>query len=76
MLYAGSIARHNAESDAPITLPNGEVGIPASSAADFYQRSLDASRQLIQNGPYALHRSNPDPGENFWEAVSLKSGNY
>ena len=75
LLYAGSIARHNAESDAPITLPNGEVGIPASSAADFYQRSLDASRQLIQNGPYALHRSNPDPGENFWEAVSLKTGN-
>ena len=75
MLYAASIARHNNESDAPITLPDGVVGIPAERAADYYQRSLDASRQLIEEGPYELYRSNPDPGENFFEAVSQKTGN-
>lgn len=75
MLYAGSIARHNAESAAPITLPGGEVGIPASRAAEFYTRSLAASRALIEQGPYDLYRSNPDPGENFYEAVSQKTGN-
>lgn len=75
MLYAGSIARHNSEMASPITLPGGEVGIPADRAEGYYQASLDASRELIQNGPYELYRGNPDPGENFYEAVSHKTGN-
>jgi hypothetical protein len=75
MLYAGSIARHNSEMASPITLPGAEVGIPAERAADFYTRSLEASRELIQTGPYALYRSNPHAGENFYEAVSRKTGN-
>src|SRR5690606_3079868 len=75
MQYAGSIARHNSEMASPITLPGGEVGIPAERAEGYYQASLDASRELIQNGPYELYRGNPDPGENFYEAVSHKTGN-
>jgi len=75
MLYAGSLARHNNESPNPITLPGGEVGIPAERAVDFYTRSLEASRALIQSSPYALYNANPHPGENFYEAVSQKTGN-
>jgi starch-binding outer membrane protein, SusD/RagB family len=75
MLYAGSIARHNAEMDSPIELPGGEVGIPAERAEDFYRASLEASSELITQGPYVLHQSKPHPGENFYEAVSSKTGN-
>src|SRR5690606_20892446 len=75
LLYAGSIARHNNEMDSPITLPGGEVGIPADRAAGYYQASLDASRALLNEGPYDLYRGNPNPGENFYEAVSQKTGN-
>src|SRR5690606_3654597 len=58
----------------PITLPGGEVGIPVSRAVDYYTSSLEASRELIQNGPYSLYRDNPDPSANFYEAVSQKTG--
>lgn len=75
MLYAASIARHNNEMAAPIVLPGGEVGIPASRAEEYYQKSLEASREIINSGVYTLYRSNPDPGENFYEAVSKKLGN-
>lgn len=75
MLYAGSLARHNNEMPSPITLPGGEVGIPASRANEYYMKSLEASREIINNGPYALYRANPHLGENFYEAVTKKSGN-
>ncbi len=72
MLYAGSIARHNNELANPITLPEGEVGIPASRAAEYYQKSLDASRALIQSGEYALH-TGPNPAEAFHQVFYDKS---
>jgi hypothetical protein len=75
MVYAGSIARHNNELPSPITLPGGEVGIPASRAAEYYQKSLDAARALITAGSHQLYRGNAHPGENFYEAVSKKQGN-
>lgn len=75
MLYAGSLARHNSEMPAPITLPGGQVGIPASRAVEYYTKSLDASRAIINGGAYSLYRSNPHPGENFYEAIASKSGN-
>jgi hypothetical protein len=75
MLYAGSLARHNNEIPNPITLPGGVVGIPAERAVDFYTLSLEASRELIQSSPYALYNANPHPGENFYEAMSQKTGN-
>lgn len=75
MLYAGSIARHNSEMSSPITLPGGEVGIPESRAAEYYQASLDASRELINSGAYSLYQGNPEPGPNFYEALTSKTGN-
>lgn len=75
MLYAGSIARHNNELPNPITLPGGEVGIPAARAQEYYTKSLEASREIIQSNAYSLHRANDHLGMNFYEAVSRKSGN-
>lgn len=75
MLYAGSIAKYNNLMAAPISTPGGEVGIPAGSANDYYNKSLAASREIINSGLYTLYRNNPDPGENFYEAITEKSGN-
>jgi starch-binding outer membrane protein, SusD/RagB family len=75
MLYAGSIARHNSEMANPITLPGGIVGIPANRATEYYQKSLEASRAIIQSGAYTLYRGDPNRGENFYKALVSKSGN-
>ena len=76
MLYAGSLARYN-------NLPGfiksatagGEVGIPEAKAAAYYQKSLDASREIINSGPYSLYRVNPNAGENFYDALVNKNNN-
>jgi len=75
MLYAGSIARYNNQMPAPIRTPGEEVGIPADRATEYYEKSLAASREIINSGVYTLYRTNPDPGENFYEAITKKSGN-
>lgn len=54
MLYAGSIARYNAAITPSVTLPGGEVGIPAARADEYFQKSLDASREIIDSGEYEL----------------------
>ncbi|WP_200974530.1 RagB/SusD family nutrient uptake outer membrane protein [Echinicola sp. 20G] len=74
-LYAGSLAKYNSQMAAPITLPGEEVGIPASRADTYYTASLEASREIIQQGGYSLYNNNPDLGENFYEAIISKSGN-
>lgn len=75
MLYAGSIAKYNNLLPNPINTPGGEVGIPASRADEFYTRSLEASRTILNEGPYTLYMDNPDLGQNFYEAVTSKSNN-
>lgn len=75
MLYAGSLARHNNEMPNPITLPGGEVGIPAGRADEYYLLSLEASREIINSGVYSLYRNNPHPGENFYEMYTNKTAN-
>jgi hypothetical protein len=75
MLYAGSIAKYNNLMASPITTPGGEVGIPASRAEGYYAQSLEASEEIINSGAYSLYNSNPNLGENFYEAVSKKANN-
>jgi hypothetical protein len=74
MLYAGSIAKYNALLTPNIVTTGGEVGIPANRAAEYFQKSLDASKEVLA-GPYALYNSNPNLGENFYEAVVKKANN-
>ncbi|MCF2487627.1 RagB/SusD family nutrient uptake outer membrane protein [Dyadobacter sp. CY347] len=75
MLYAGSIAKYNNLMASPIATPGGEVGIPASRAADYYAKSLAASEEIINSGMYSLYKTNPNLGENFYDAVTKKSAN-
>ena len=58
-LYAGSIAKHGAETP-QVTLPGGEVGIPASKAAAYYTTALQAAQELIATGSYSLYKKNSD----------------
>ncbi|WP_298738484.1 RagB/SusD family nutrient uptake outer membrane protein [uncultured Chitinophaga sp.] len=75
MLYAGSIARYNNLMPAPINTPGGEVGIPAGRANEYYTESLETSKEIISSGQYSLYKVNPNVGENFYEAITKKSGN-
>lgn len=77
MLYAGSIAKYNNSNrlSSPIKTPGGEVGIPAEKADEYYQKSLDASRRILEEGPYSLYESNPHLGENFYEAIMTEGSN-
>ncbi|MCF0041941.1 RagB/SusD family nutrient uptake outer membrane protein [Dyadobacter fanqingshengii] len=75
MLYAGSIAKYNNLMASPISTPGGEVGIPASRANDYYAKSLAASEEIINSGVYQLYKTNPNLGENFYDAITKKSAN-
>jgi starch-binding outer membrane protein, SusD/RagB family len=70
-LYAGSIARYN---NNIASLPGGEVGIPATRAAEYYQKSLEASRAIITSGQYALVQG-PNPGVAFNDIFVTKGHN-
>ena len=58
-LYAGSIAKYG-----KVQL-NGVVGIPAGEAAKYYNRSLAASKKLINESPFVLFNKYPDPAKNY-----------
>ncbi len=75
MLYAGSLAKYNNLMPVPITTAGGEVGIPASMATAYYQKSLEASKEIIESGWYSLYKDNPDPGENFFNMLMVKASN-
>ena len=76
MLYAGSIAKYNnVPGLTKSATPGGEVGMPESKAAGYYQKSLDASKEIITSGAYALYRTNPNLGENFYDAFTNKNNN-
>jgi len=72
MLYAGSLAKYNNLLASPITTTGGEVGIPASMANGYYTKALAAAQEIINSGVYQLYKSNPDKGQNFYEAVCKK----
>lgn len=74
-LYAGSIAKYGATTP-QVSLPGGEVGIPASKAAAYYTIALNAATQIINGnaGSYKLYQSLPDPSENFAALFLDKTG--
>lgn len=59
-LYAGSIAKYGATTP-NVSLPGGEVGIPASMANDYYTKSLNAAKEIIDGmaGVYSLYNKFP-----------------
>lgn len=74
MLYAGSLAKYNALLTPSVVTSGGEVGIPASMATGYFQKALEAAQEVLA-GPYSLYNSNPNLGENFYEAIVKKANN-
>jgi len=73
MLYAASIAKYNNLMSSPITTVGGEVGIPATMATEYYNKSLAASKEIIA-GPFVLFNENGDKGANFYDMLNKKTG--
>jgi hypothetical protein len=65
-LYAGSIAKYGATTP-QVTLPGGEVGIPASMATGYYTKALAAAEEIINGsaGTYKLYNVLPNKSDNF-----------
>jgi hypothetical protein len=63
-LYAGSIAKHGT-STPEVSLPGGEVGIPAAMANGYYTIALRAAQEIINSNVYSLYRKNTNLQENF-----------
>ena len=64
MLYAGSIAKYGT-----VQL-EGLTGIPAASAAKYYQESYNASQQIINGKKYKLYTKNYDPAAKSGDPVA------
>ncbi len=75
-LYAASIAKYGVNTP-QVSLPGGEVGIPASMAQGYYQTALKAAQEIISGsaGAYALYQKKPDLSENFSSLFYDKSNN-
>jgi hypothetical protein len=76
MLYAASLAKYNnAAGFTRVATAGGEVGIPPAKANDYYQKSLAASNEILSSGLFDLYKANANLGENYWEALTRKTGN-
>lgn len=75
-LYAGSIAKYGVNTPS-VTLPGGEVGIPANMANGYYTKALAAAKEIISGnaGAYALYTKKPDLSENFASIFYDKANN-
>lgn len=74
-LYAGSIARYG-QNTPSVTLPQGEVGIPASEASRYYNIALNSAELLINSNEYSLFLKYPeDLSKNFSELFLDKNNN-
>ena len=71
-IYAASLATYNNRMTSPIHTVGGEVGIPASKAADYYQMALAAAKDVIENSQYKI-KDYPSmrKGENFYNDVCI-----
>ncbi|MBC7893503.1 MAG: RagB/SusD family nutrient uptake outer membrane protein, partial [Sphingobacteriaceae bacterium] len=73
-LYAGSIAKYGVNTPS-VSLPNGEIGIPAAKASGYYQTALAAAQELINAGQYSLYQKAPDLSTNFANIFLDKANN-
>ncbi|MGM9509036.1 RagB/SusD family nutrient uptake outer membrane protein [Larkinella sp. GY13] len=73
-LYAGSIAKYGVNTPT-VSLPNGEVGIPATKANAYFQTALASAQELITSGQYSLYQKAPDLSTNFANIFLDKANN-
>ncbi len=71
-LYAASVAKYGGNVDLTGEAVNlGLIGLPESVAADYYQVCINASNEIMENGPYSLYK--PNPGSADEAAENLRS---
>ncbi len=70
-LYAGSIAKYGVTTP-QVSLPGGEVGIPADKAPGYYQTALRAAQEITG---YSLYQKKPDLQDNFASLFTDKQNN-
>lgn len=65
-LYAASIAKYGVTTP-QVSLPGGEVGIPATLANGYYTKALAAAQEIINgtSGAYKLYQVLPNLADNF-----------
>lgn len=68
MLYAGSIAMNGELASNQLT------GIPAGEANAYFQKSYDASKQIVDSGVFSLMNSGADKEANY-RSIFLTEGN-
>ncbi len=73
-LYAASIAKYGVNTPT-VSLPGGEIGIPAAKANAYYQTALTAAQELINSGQYSLYQKTPDLSTNFANIFLDKANN-
>lgn len=73
-LYAGSIANYG-QLTPEVSLPGGEVGIPAGMASAYYTKALQASEEVMGLGTYQLYDQDPDKSQNYTNIFLNKNGN-
>lgn len=74
-LYAASIAKYGVNTP-EVSLPGGEIGIPAAQATTYYQKAQKAAEELISGGQYSLYLKKPtDLQDNFASLFTDKSNN-
>ncbi|GAB3027367.1 RagB/SusD family nutrient uptake outer membrane protein [Niabella terrae] len=73
-LYAGSIAKYGASTPS-VSLGGGEVGIPASMSAGYYEKALTAAQAIIDSKLYSLYQKKDVLWQNFASLFTDKSNN-
>ncbi|SDZ96284.1 Starch-binding associating with outer membrane [Chitinophaga terrae (ex Kim and Jung 2007)] len=73
-LYAGSIAKYGATLP-QVSLPGGEVGIPAAMATGYYTKALAAAEEIIKSNAYSLYQRKANLSENFSSLFTDKNSN-
>ncbi|MEO5995849.1 MAG: RagB/SusD family nutrient uptake outer membrane protein [Chitinophagaceae bacterium] len=73
-LYAASIAKYGVNTPT-VSLPGGEVGIPASQSQKYYEIALKAAQEIISGsaGAFGLYKGKPDLSDNFASIFLEKS---
>lgn len=77
MLYAASIAKYNAAMSNPIQseLQSGVVGMTGEDPKGYYEKSLAASKEIIEDGVFKLQGLAEPSSDAFYNAICDKSNN-
>lgn len=75
-LYAASIAKYGANTPL-VSLPGGEVGIPAAMASGYYTKALAAAKEIISGtaGSYSLYNKKPNDLQENFASIFYDKGN-